>query len=287
MSKRQENRQKTFLLRQSYKRQCFGIAQNVFKYEELPKSVWVPYMNLKLLYNGAVAFFKDEILGFLCLPFSILGKLDVYYRPVSIQVYGSNGYTRRIDGQENFVIIYDNMTHTSIIPDIMEYVKRLTDITRIQDINLIQQKTARAWVTNGKDLDTLRNIINDIDSDVDAILTYDNLAIDKLQNVLAPAPYLADKLQQQKLETWNEFLRLVGVANMNVQKRERVIRDEISNSQGGTFASRFNRFQARKIAFDEINEKFGLNVKVTYFDELEKKEEIIEEDLGEGEEDNV
>lgn len=288
MSKRQFNKQKTISLVNSYKRQCFGIAQNVFDFENLPSSIWLPYVNAKLLYKGAVAFFYDEVMEmYLCLPFTIMGKLDVYYRPVEIQVYGANGYTRVIRGQENFVIIYDNMTRVSIIPDIMQYVNRLTEITRVQDTNLLQQKTPRVWLTNGKDIDTLKSIINDIDSDADAVMTYDNLALDKIQNILAPAPYLIDKLQQQKREIWNEFLRLVGVANLNIQKKERVITDEVINSQGGTIASRFNRYMARKIAVDEINKKFGLDIKVTYFDKLETKDNLENDNLDEGGEDDV
>lgn len=52
-------------------------------------------------------------------------------------------------------------------------------------------------------------------------------------------------------------MRLIGVANMNFQKKERNIKDEVLASQGGTVASRFSRFEPRKKAVDEINKKFG------------------------------
>lgn len=235
MSRKQENRKKTISLLNSYKRQCFGIAQNVFKFENFPKEISQFYVNRKLLFNGAVAFFKDEFLGFLCLPFSIVGKLDVYFRPVNIRVYGANGYTRQINGRKNFVIIYDNMSRTSIIPDILEYVDRLTETTRIQDTNLMQQRTPRMWATDGKNIETLKGLISDIDSESETILSFDNLKLPNIQSVLAPAPYLVDKLQQQKREVWNEFLRLVGVANLTVQKKERLISDEVINSQGRNY----------------------------------------------------
>ena len=44
---------------------------------------------------------------------------------------------------------------------------------------------------------------------------------------------------------------------MNFQKKERNIKDEVLASQGGTVASRFSRFEPRKKAVDEINQKFG------------------------------
>lgn len=44
---------------------------------------------------------------------------------------------------------------------------------------------------------------------------------------------------------------------MNFQKKERNIKDEVLASQGGTVASRFSRFEPRKKAVDEINQKFS------------------------------
>ena len=37
-------------------------------------------------------------------------------------------------------------------------------------------------------------------------------------------------------------------------------------SQGGTIASRFSRFEPRKRAIEEINKKFGTDIKVSYYD---------------------
>ena len=53
---------------------------------------------------------------------------------------------------------------------------------------------------------------------------------------------------------------------MQYQKRERLIRDEVLSSQGGTIASRYSRFEPRKHAVELINKKFGTNIKVKYYD---------------------
>lgn len=90
----------------------------------------------------------------------------------------------------------------------------------------------------------------------DTVVGYDDLLLDDTELVLAPAPFVADKIDLHKEKVWNEFLRLIGVANMNFQKKERNIKDEVLASQGGTVASRFSRFEPRKKAVDEINKKF-------------------------------
>lgn len=113
------------------------------------------------------------------------------------------------------------------------------------------------------------------------VLTYDDINLDDIQLVLEPAPYVADKIDIQKEKMWNEFLRLIGIANMNFQKKERNIKDEVVASQGGTVASRYSRFEPRKKAIEEINKKFGYDIKVKYYDGIpssEKQDGIIEDE---------
>ena len=89
------------------------------------------------------------------------------------------------------------------------------------------------------------------------VITYEDIDLDDTTLVIAPAPFVADKIDIHKEKVWNEFLRLIGIANMNFQKKERNIKDEVLASQGGTVASRYSRFEPRQKAIDEINEKFG------------------------------
>lgn len=105
--------------------------------------------------------------------------------------------------------------------------------------------------------------------------------------VLEPAPFVADKIDIHKEKIWNEFLRLIGVANMNFQKKERNIKDEVLASQGGTIASRYSRYEPRKKAVEEINEKLGNrilingkkaieeNIEVRYYDGIPTTEKEI------------
>ena len=78
---------------------------------------------------------------------------------------------------------------------------------------------------------------------------------------------------------WNEFLRLIGIANMAYQKKERNIRDEITAMQGGTIASRYSRFNPREKAVKQINDKWGLNIEVEYYDGLPTTLREMESDI--------
>ena len=90
-----------------YKRQLLTLAENVFEFKNLPNFIDVAFLNKVLLRQGSIAFFVDEVMGLLALPYISMGKLDVYSRPVKIQVYGQNGYSKVLK-QDEFVIMYDN-----------------------------------------------------------------------------------------------------------------------------------------------------------------------------------
>lgn len=277
----QFNNFKSYLM---YLRQCRSLAENVFLFENLPEYVDVAYINKILVEKGSIAWFKDEVMGLLALPWVRQGNLDVYGRPTTIRVYGTNGYTKVLNVGE-YIIMYDNYGKYPLLLDITQYAQRLANCVRVQDINISQQKTPRYWKTSQDKVESIKGLLNKIDSDENAVIGYDDINIEDTQCVLEPAPYVTDKLDDYKNNIFNEFLRLIGVANLTVQKKERNIKDEVLASQGGTIASRFSRFEPRKKAVDLINKKFEADIQVKFFDglptSLDTFEDKVEDNLEE------
>lgn len=265
-----------------YLRQLLTLAENVFEFKNLPTFIDVSYLNKQLLRKGSVAFFRDEVLGLLALPYIIVNGLDVYGRPKKIEVIGQNGYRRTLTSDE-FVIMYDNNGRYPLYLDICQYAERIALDTRTADINIAQQKTPRVFKTTTEKEKSVRDLVNNVDGYENTIITYDNMDLDETSLVLAPAPYVADKIDLHKQNDYSEFLRLIGISNLSYQKKERNISDEIQAMQGGTIASRFSRFEPRKRAIEEINKKFEVNIEVQYYDgepsTIEEKEVIEDESL--------
>ena len=268
-----------------YKRQFISLACNVFNIkhlDEVAPFMDYSYVNKELVYKGNIAFFWDEYLGLLALPFVNTGKLDLYGRPIDIQVIGRNGYTRHLKKGE-YVIMWDNRSKQALIYDILQYAERTALIQRTIDINITQQRTPRFWKTKTENKKTIEDMIDDVSSNCEAITTYDSIKLDETSLVLSPAPFVSDKLSEQKDKIWNEFLRLIGIANTSFQKRERNIRDEVFISQAGTIASRFTRFNSRVDAVNKINELWkkefnGVKLEVEYYDGLPTTMDIEKED---------
>lgn len=264
-----------------YLQQMLSIASNVFLLRHLPLYIDRDYVNRILLMEGSIAFFYDEILEtILALPYTQVGRLDMYGRPKRIRVYGQNGYSRFLDSYE-FVIMYDNSWKRPLYADIVQYASRMANIQRTIDINITQQKTNRIITADSSTLVSINDMLKKIDDNEETIVKFDGINLGNLDVKLTPAQIVFDKLEEQKEKTWAEFLRLVGVANLTTQKKERNIVDEIRAMQGGTIASRYTRFSPRQDAIDRINamfkDKLVEPLSIDYYDGEPSTEEKTEE----------
>ena len=75
------------------------------------------------------------------------------------------------------------------------------------------------------------------------------------------APYLISDLQQHRYELERELLTFLGI-NTTIEKKERLLVDETNANNGYIEMSLDLGLKARELACQQINDKFGLNVKV-------------------------
>lgn len=276
---------KTYL---NYRDKMLSLAMNVFQFKGLNNFIDMALVNKTLLMNGSIAFFLDDVTGdLLAMPYTSLGSLDYYGRPTRIQPIPYFGTYKRVLNRNEFVIMYDNNSHIPLYPQLTQSAERMALIKRGIDINISQQMTNRFWKTSEENEKTLKAILSQVDSNVETIVTYDNFDLDETQQVLNPAPFVADKLNNCKKEEWAEFLEVIGISETQISKKERNITDEIMFSMGGTIASRFNRYESRRKAVEEIKEKFNIDIEVSFYDglpsTLQKVDEFLEDETNETE----
>ena len=123
--------------------------------------------------------------------------------------------------------MYDNNGQYPLWEDIKQYAERMALDTRTMDINILQQRTPRFWKTKAENLKSIQDMVNNVDGMENTVITYEDINLDDTTMILEPAPYVADKIDEHKDKVWAEFLRLIGVASMMYQKKERNIKDEI------------------------------------------------------------
>ena len=257
------------------------LAISMFEWKNLPKTVDARYLELHLFETGCMVYFKDEVIGDLCLDCIVNGRLDVYGNPLLRRAYsGYNNYQKLLK-YNNSVIIWNNYLHSNSILDVEMFARRLYNIDRIIDINANAQKTPVLVLGNEKQRLTLLNLYKEYDGNAPFIFGDKNLDINALKALSTNAPYVCDKLYQLKTQIWNEALTYLGISNINIQKKERLITDEVTRNQGGTIASRYSRLETRRQAVEKINEMFGTNIEVNYREDFQQVgDDNQPEDLG-------
>lgn len=248
----------------------------MFEWKNLPDSIDPRFLELTLFSQGQIVFFKDEVMGYLALPNAGSGQLNVYRIPTRRRAYAVNGYSRELD-EKNSVIIWNNLLHTPSKLDVKMFSDRLYQMDRIIDVNVKAQKTPVLIRVNDSQRLTLQNTYMKYEGNQPVIFATKDFDPEALTVLKTDAPYIADKIYQLKTQYWNEALTYLGISNINITKKERLITDEVTRNQGGTVASRYSRLEARKQACKEINKMFGLNISVDYREDIriEDDEDLV------------
>ena len=259
------------------------LSIGMFEWKNLPKTVDPRFLELVLFSDGMAVFFRDEVLGELALRTMIGGLLDIYQIPTIRTAYASNGYNKTLDASDS-VIIFNNLLHTNSLLDVEQFAKRLYNLDRIIDVNANAQKTPILISCDETQRLTLKNMYMQFDGNAPVIYGDKNLNPNSLKVLTTDAPYIADKIYTLKTQIWNEALTYLGISNINIQKKERLITDEVTRNQGGVIASRYSRLEARRQACEKINDMFGLDIWCDYREDYQVIDP--EDDTVEGEPDS-
>lgn len=261
---------------QQYINRLTELAISMFEWKNLPDTIDSRYIELRLFMNGSVVYFNDDVIGNLCLDMISSGNFDVYGNPILRRAYSFYNNYQKLLKPSNSVIVWNNYLRTNSILDVKMFAQRLYNLDRIIDVNANAQKTPVIVQGTEKQRLTLLNLYKEFNGNAPFIFGDKNLDISSLKVLSTEAPYVCDKIYQLKTQIWNEALTYLGISNINIQKKERLITDEVSRNQGGTIASRYSRLESRREAVKKINDMFGTNIEVNYREDFQE----INNDIG-------
>lgn len=252
-----------------------NLALNRFDWDGLPLGLTSEKMEYMLIDNGQVFAFNDNNNGLLILPCYGTDELNVYGEFTEYNIFGLNGHQFARKSIDDGVRIKNNPLGSNNMSNIEIYAKRLDDIERTQEINLFQQCIPKIVMTDENGKLTAKALVKAIKDFNFAIFTRKSIS-KQIQNneVLdTTAPYLLADLQDYKQNIYNEMLTYLGINNLNVDKKERLITDEVNANNDAININLDLMFDLREKACEEINSMFGTNITV-------KKREVkqIEQD---------
>ena len=250
------------------------VALSIFEWVNLPPTMNAEWLELCLYYNGQCALLKDKNYGFINTNCCSNGNINIYGLPTSLNCYSFDYqssrklYTGLIEGLSDLqknqreyyecILVQNNWNREPTSGSMELFAYRLYEAERTTDINIKAQKTPVMILVDEKQRLTMQNLYNQYNGNYPFIFgDKQNLSDDKLRAINTMAPFLADKLQDYKKEIWNEALTFLGVNNIMIDKKERLITDE-ANSNNELINLNLQSFLApRQKACRQFNEKFG------------------------------
>ena len=254
------------------------LALNRYRWENLPNGIESRYIEEMLYDNGECAMFDHPDLGLCVLRSSSRENLNIYGEPTKLTLSGFNEH--RTVMMDECVRIMNNDLALPTLPNIVYYARRMAEIDDIIMQNLRQQRVPYLFATDENNAFSMKSLYDRIYQGEPAIFIDKEMLKGEPENIMViptTAPYLVDKLQIQKQEMERELLTFLGINN-TLEKKERLLVDETnSNNQFIKMASDIG-FKQRQLACEQINEMFGLNVRV-----VETQDELQQEVMDDGE----
>jgi len=246
------------------------LCLSMFKYNNLPAGCNKKFIEKNLFENGNAIFAKSNKYGIINL--ALKGNYDRNLYDDPLHYTGFAGSYEMDCDINNSVIVRNNILSIPTLPIAVFFADKISKVDRVYDVNLLGIKTPLIFKCSDKEYQTMMNIINDIYSNVPLLKIKEKLDIQsKIEVLETKIPYLLDKLRDEKLSVMSEFLTFIGINNVNITKKERLVKDEATSNNQLTKMDLEIFLSERKEAIDKINKMFNTNITV------EANQNIIDE----------
>lgn len=251
-----------------YKERLINLALAQFEWHGLPETCDRLWFERSLLFNGKAAMYQPTGLDvWLSTDYLQVGDFDVYGYPTKIVGIGYNAKNIETD---NWKILYDNMTRTTLIPKIDLYARLLWEVHNTFRSNLQQQITPYLVATTRNQALTFKNLFNRIfgfqpvieiknTENIDEIIKTFNLGVE------FKGLEMLDCLKR----LWAEALAMLGIT-AETTKKERLIEGEITLNRQEDNIGLNARLLNRLDFCNKMNKEYGMELSVNLSSEIEE-----------------
>ena len=247
------------------------VAISQFEWINLPKSMNAEFLERCLYEFGKASLLKTKEYGFINAKAVGSSDLNIYMLPSSINCFSTdslnedrklyNGFINEETSEYDYcILVKNNQDMIPTEPTLRLFAWRLYEAERTCDTNIKAQKTPVLIVGDDSLKLAMKNLFEKYDGNEPVIYAdKKQLGTDTLRSLKTEAPFIADKVMEYKKEIWNEALTFLGINNINVEKRERLVKEEANANNELVNLNLQNRLLVRKEACRQFNELFGLS----------------------------
>lgn len=246
------------------------VAISQFEWLNLPSSMNAQFLERCLYEFGKASLLKTKDYGFINAKAVGSSDLNIYMLPSSINCFSTdslnedrklyNGFLDEETSEYDYcVLVKNNQDMIPTEPTLRLFAWRLYEAERTCDTNIKAQKTPVLIVGDESLKLAMKNLFEKYEGNEPVIYAdKKQLGTDTLRALKTDAPFIADKVMEYKKEIWNEALTFLGINNINVEKRERLVKEEANANNELVNLNLQNRLLVRKEACKQFNELFNL-----------------------------
>ena len=250
---------------QYYKERLINMALAQFEWHGLPDTCDRLYFERRMLFDGTAAMFKPTGTDFWVTAgyvqkTGINGQaFDIYGYPTAILGVGYNAVNIETD---EWMILFDNMTKTTLLPKIDLYARLLWECHNTFRANLRQQNTPYIVATTKNESLSFINFFNRMFGFEPVIQVKNTSNIEESVKVFdINKEYIGNELLDSLKVIWNEALSMLGITG-ETTKKERLLDDEIALNRMQDTISMSARLLNRVEFCNKMNKKYGMNLSV-------------------------
>lgn len=214
-------------------------------------------------------------------------RFNIYDFPTNVRLINTRGVkfitTKSLKIDKEVVIIYAQKNHKSVFSSIEAKLIELVDIEMKKRAARKAQSQGWMFTFSEEDKQQVKVIQEAMEMD-EPYLMVPFLQPDKVKGVASGAPYIVDKLEQDRQKVENDILTMMGVNNVGIgEKKEHLIVDEV-NANNQDIEEQDNSYESQlKTDFDRVNKLFNMNIEVIDMNEEYSGEEKSQEEEQEDE----
>lgn len=244
------------------------IALARFEWINLPESMDSRWLELTLYNYGKASVLKDENLGIINTKCSNNNRLNIYGLPTDLHCFSFDYDTERIlftginelngnDELKEAVLVMNDIDMIPSVNSMTLFALRLAECDRTNDVNIKALKYPIIIVTSENQRLTVENLYEQYDGNKPIIFGDTMQLVENFKCIDTKAPVILKDIDTHKKEIWNEALSYLGINNINIEKKERAVTDEI-NSNNELINLNLESYLAPRLkACKQINDLFG------------------------------
>lgn len=270
------------------------MATNRYEFTGLPDTMDERILLQAFVWYGAVTVFEKDN-AIIALPSAPTNDFNLYGNPGYSWVWGANGYNERIklelpNGKDAIttrgfdknmgdtgtgIFIRETKTMRPFINYTISYAHEIADTMRT--ISLQRRHFKRPYVITAQEevVNTVKKFFKDADENEEFIVGTGVFPVDKVGVV--PITVTADEVQAMKdLVEWylNQYRERCGIQNNeNIDKKANLIADELHTNDEATEASVSQIVDYLNEQLEQVNTKFGLNIRAEVKNNGDKEEQ--------------